>query len=119
MAQDGDARGSNEPEDSRKGRSPETERHSDDQQNSVELRSRGAPASDLEVVALKLANAIHAADDKEDDEEEHQVREQAVDAEHDEHDGIVAGEVSQIVVDSALHFAKVGGLRDALQVEEL
>lgn len=73
----------------------------------------------MKVVALKLADAEHAADNEADNEEEEQVCEQAVDAEHDEDSGVVAGKVAKVVVDSALNLAKVGGLGDTLDIEEL
>ena len=67
----------------------------------------------------RLADAEHATNDKADDKEKKQIGEQAVDAEHDKDGGIVAREVTQVVVDSALDLAEVGGLGDALYVEEL
>lgn len=79
----------------------------------------GAPATQLQVVTLELSDTEHAPYDQDDDEEQHQIGEQAVYAEHDEDGGIVAGEVAQVVVDTALDLTKVGWLRDALDVEEL
>lgn len=119
MAQDGDTRGADQPEDGAKRRGPQAERDRNDEEGSVELRGSSAPAGNLEVIAFELADAEHAADDEANDEEQQQVCEQAVDAEHDEDGGIVAGEVAEIVVDSALHLAEVGRLGDALDVEEL
>lgn len=83
------------------------------------MGSSGAPATDLEIVALQLADAVHAPHDEADDEEQHQVGEQAVDAEHDEDGRIVAREVAQVVVDPALRLAEVCGFGDALEIEEL
>lgn len=119
MAQDRDTGSTDEPENSSEGRGPETKRDGDAEQTSVELRCSGAQAADLQVCALELANAIHAANDEEDDEQEQEVGEEAVDAEHDEDDGIIAGEVAQVVVDPALDFGEIGRLGDALKVEEL
>lgn len=119
MAQDGDTRSSNEPKHGGEGRSQEAEGHGDAEQGGVELRGGSAPAPDLEVVALQFADTVHATNDEEDEEEQLQVGEQAVDAEHDEDDGIVAGEVAQVVVEPALHGAEVFRLGDALDVEEL
>ena len=45
--------------------------------------------------------------------------EQAVDAEHREDSSVIAGEVAQVVVDTALRLTKVGRLGDALEIEEL
>lgn len=119
MAQNSDARGSDEPKNGGEGRSPEAEWDSDDKQRGVELGGGGAPAAELKVVALELANTVHAANHEADDEEQHHVGEQAVDAEHDKDSRIVAREVAQVVVDPALHFAEIGGLREALHIEEL
>ena len=119
MAQDGDAGGSDEPEKGAEGRGPEAEGNADDQQGGVKLGCGGTPAADLQVVALEFADAVHSANEHEDDEEQRGVGDQAVDEEHDEDGGVVAREVAQVVVDPALHLAKVGGLRDALDIEEL
>lgn len=119
MAQNSDTGGSNEPENSAKRRSPEAQGNADDQKRRVQLGSGRAPTANLQVVALELANAVHATDEQKDDEEECQICEQAVDDEHGENSGIVAREVAEVVVDSALHLAEVGWLGDALHVEEL
>ena len=119
MTDDGDTRGANEPEHSRKWRCKQAKGNGDDGETGVELRGSGAPAADLEIVALKLADAVHADDDEADDKKQQQVSQQAVDAEHGEHSSVVAGEVSEVVVDATLGLAEVGGLGDALDVEEL
>lgn len=119
MAQNGDTGGSNEPENGAEWGSPEAERNADDQKGRVELGSGRAPAAKLQVVALELANPVHAANEQQDDEEQGQVGDQAVDDEHGENGCIVAREVAEVVVDAALHLAEVGWLGDALHVEEL
>lgn len=119
MANHSHASGADEPENRRKGRRPKTQRNGNDKQCGVHLRRRRTPAANLEIIALELANSIHTSHHQADDKKEHQVGEQAVDAEHDEHGGIVAREVAQVVVDSALHFAEIGRLRDALDIEKL
>ena len=119
MADNGDAGGANEPQNSGEGRRPQSKRDGDDGQGGVKLRGGGAPRAHLEIVAFELANSVHASNDEDDDKEKQQVSEQAVDAEHGEDGSIVAGEVAQVVVDAALGLAKVGGLGDALEVEEL
>lgn len=83
------------------------------------MRSSCAEGRELEIIALELADAEHSADNEADDEEQEQVCQQAVDAEHDKNSGIVAGEVAQVVVYTALDFTKVGGLGNALDIEEL
>lgn len=75
--------------------------------------------SNVKIPPIELADGPHAADDEDDDEEEGHVRDQAVDAQHDEDRGIVAGEVAQVVVDARLHIAEVLGLRQPLDVEEV
>ena len=119
MANDGDAGGTDEPQNSGEGRRPQSERDGDDGQGGVKLRGGRTPRAQLEIVAFELANAVHASDDEDDNKEKQQVSEQAVDAEHSEDGSIVAGEVAQVVVDAALGLAEVGGLGDALEVEEL
>lgn len=84
----------------------------------VQLRSRRPCESHVQIPAFELADAKHADHDEYDDKAELEVGEQAVDAEHEEDGGIVGREVGQIVVDSILHHAKVGGLGKVLDVEE-
>lgn len=73
----------------------------------------------MQVIALELADTEHATNDKADDKEQKQVGEQAVNAEHGEYCGIVAGEIAQVVVHATLDLTKIGGLGDALHIEEL
>lgn len=119
MTNDGNTGGTNEPENSRERRRPQSERNGNDGKGGVELRGGRAPGADLEVIALELSDAVHATNDEDDDEEQQQMGEQAVDAEHGKDSSVVAGEVAQVVVDAALRLTEVGGLGDALDVEEL
>jgi hypothetical protein len=119
VSDDDDAGSSDEPEHGSEGRGPQTDRNGNDEQCRVELGRGSAPAADLQVVSVKFANGEHASDYEADVEEQRQVGEQAIDAEHGEDSGIVAGEVAQVVIDAALGLAKAGRLRDALDVEEL
>ena len=109
----------NEPEGGSKGGSPETQRHGDTQQRSVELRGIEATEADIQIPTTQLVNPVETAGDQDDNKEENEVGQQAVDAQHHKDHGIVAGEVRQVVVDSALHLTKVGRLGYALHVEEL
>ena len=88
-------------------------------QRRVELRGCEALLAELQVAAVEFANDIVPADNEHDVEEQIEVGEQRIDGEHDKHGRVVAGEVAQVVVDTRLHLAKVGRLRDALEVEEL
>ena len=119
MAHNSHASRSDEPEHGCEGRCPETEGNGNDKERGVELRGRCAPAAELQIVAFKFADTEHSADYKTYNKEQHQVREQAVDAEHDEDGSIVARKVAQVVVDPALDLTEVCGLGDALDVEEL
>lgn len=110
---------SNEPEQGRERRGNETDGDADNQETRPELRGGGPEGSNLEIAPVQLADAEHARHHKDDIKEEQPVGQQSVDAEHEEDDGIVAGEVAQVVVDARLHLAKVGGLGQALEVEEL
>lgn len=69
-------------------------------------------------MTLELSDAVETTGDQDDDKEQQGVGQQAVDAEHHEDGGIVAREVGQIVVHTALDLAKVGGLGDTLDVQE-
>lgn len=119
MAKDGHTSCADQPKDRRDGRSPDTKRDANTQQSSVELRSVEAAEADVQVTAIKFTDAPKTGSHKDDDEEQKGVGQQAVDAEHNKDDGIVAGEVAQVVVDAALDLSKIGRLRNALEVEEL
>lgn len=98
MPQNCDAAGSDEPEHCADRTRVDEQWDGHDQQASVQLASCGRECADREVLSCKLANAPHAADHEEDDEEECEVGDQAVDEEHDKDDGVVAREVAQVVV---------------------
>lgn len=44
---------------------------------------------------------------------------QGVDAEHQDHHEVVAGEVAQVVVDPGLHLSKIGRFGQSLEIKEL
>lgn len=119
MAKDDNAAGADQPHDGAERRRDQTDRNRDDVQTSVELRGREASRADLEVLAVQLANDVHAEDNEDDVEQKPRVGEKGVDAEHHEDDGIVAGEVAQVVVDARLDFGEVLRLRHPLDIEEL
>lgn len=119
MAENADARRTDKPESGTKGIGDDGKGNGDDEQSGVQLRSGGAEVANLDVATLELADTVHTTNDEEDVESQEPVCEQGVDAQHDEEDGIVAGEVAKVVVDAVLYFAKVLGLGDLLEVEEL
>lgn len=119
VTEDGHASCADQPKDCREGRSPEPKRDANAQQTRVELRSVEAAEAQVQVAAIQYTNAPKTGGHEDDEEEQGGSGQQAVDAEHHENDGIVAGEVAQVVVDPALDLPKVGGLGDALEVEEL
>lgn len=83
------------------------------------MRGAGAEESDIKIAAVEFANSVHTPGDEDNDKQQNRISEESVDAQHEEDDEVVAGEVGEVVVDTALHFAKVGGLGDTLNVEEL
>lgn len=68
---------------------------------------------------MQHVDSVETTAHKDHVEQQHQVGQQAVDAEHHKDDGIVAREVGQVVIDSALGFTEVGRLGKALDIEEL
>ena len=70
-------------------------------------------------MSLHLADEPHAKGNEDDVEEQPGVCDEAVDGEHDEDDGIVAGEVGEVVVDPALDITEVVGLGKSLDIKEL
>lgn len=119
VAEDDHARCTDEPEQRRKGRRDEAERHGDDEETGVELGGGSAEGANLEVPAVQAADDVHAGNDEDDDEGKKPVGQQRVDAEHGKDHGIVARVAAQVVIDAGLDLAKVGGLADTLVVEEL
>lgn len=119
MANDDQAAGANQPHDSEEGRREKTDRDRNDVQSRVQLRSGEAVLANLKITAVELANEPHAGNDEDNVKEQPRVSEQGVDAEHHEHDSIVAGEVAQVIVDAGLHLGEVFGLGEALDIEEL
>lgn len=98
----------------------EKKRHADDEQDAVELAGCDESAvREGQVAAVELADCPHSADDEEDQEEETEVGEEGIDAKHDEDGRIIAAEMTQVVVDTGLGFAKVLRFRNALEIEEL
>lgn len=119
MTESSHASSTNQPEGKCDRRCPETERNSNDEQSRVELRGTCAKESDVKIATAEFANSVHTAGDQDNDEQKNGVREKTVDAQHEEDCEVVAGEVGEVVVDTALHFAKVRRFGDTLNVEEL
>lgn len=119
MTENGHARSANQPEQGRDWRSNQTHGNGDDDHSSIKLGCSSTESADFEIMAVEAADDEHASDDEHDVEHENPVGEQSVDAEHDKDDGIVAGVVAQVVVDTRLHLGEVCRLGDALDVEEL
>lgn len=136
MSDNSGTRSADEPENGGDGRGDEAQGDSDTNEGGVELgggsldgacraqsvgrlkEGGSAEPTNMEVLATKPSDSKHAAHDQGDDKEEGQVRQERVDAEHDKDHGIVAGKVRKVVGAAALDLAKVGGLRDTLEVEE-
>lgn len=107
MAENGDACGANQPQKGGDGRRNESHGYGNAGQTSVELGSSGSESAYLQVISTKFANSPHAANDKDDVEKKPKIGEQAIDTEHDKDDGIVGGEVREIVVYTTLNLAEV------------
>ena len=119
VADDDHAARADQPHHGAKNPSEQCDGDGDDVETRVQLHRRETVLAELQVAALELADQEHAEGDEDDVEKQPEVGEQAVDAEHGEDDGVVAREVAEVVVDTRLHLAEVGGLADALDVEEL
>lgn len=119
VAENDNAAGANQPHDGAEGRRNQTNRDRNDVQTGVQLGGCEASLSDFEVLAVELANDVHAGNNEDDVEQEPGVGEEGIDAEHHENDGIVAGEVTQVEIDARLDLSEVLRLRHALDVEEL
>lgn len=75
--------------------------------------------ADGEVLPIEPAEKPKSSKQEDDVEQEERVRDEGIDAQEDEHEDIVAGEGAEVVVDARLDLAKVLGLGEALEVEEL
>lgn len=118
MAKNGDAGGSDQPESSGERVCDYTNRDCYTQHGGVELSCGSTEETNIEIAALELADSPHATNYEDDVEEQKQVGEQSVDAEHDEKDGIIAGEIAEVVIDAVLDFAKVLRFRETLEVKK-
>lgn len=118
VAENGHARSTNEPHESRERRGDQTQWNGDYEQTCIELRRCGTESADFEITSVEAANEEHATNDENDVEEKKPVCQQSVDAQHSKDDGIVAGEMAEVVVNARLDLTKVGRLGEALEVEE-
>lgn len=118
VAKDGHTGSTNQPQDGRDGGCQEAHGHRDTEQGRVQLGSVETPEAQVQVATVQLANSPETGADEDNEEHQSPVGQQAVDAEHDKDDGIVAREVAEVVVDATLDFTKVGGLGQALEVKE-
>lgn len=119
MAENGNASGSDQPQESRNRGRNEGNGDRNTGKCSVKLRRGSTECTNLKIIATKLANCPHATNNQDDVKEKPKVGEQAVDAEHDKDHGIVAGEIAEVVIDSSLYFPEVVWLRQSLQIQEL
>lgn len=110
MTEDSHAGSTDQPENSGDRGGPEAERHTNTQQSGVELRSVEATDTKVQIAAVKFSDSVQTGSHEDDDEQEERVGQQTVDTQHNKDDGIVAGEVGQVVVDATLDFAEVSGL---------
>lgn len=119
MANDDHAALANQREDGGESRSNEKEKTAGAEESCVQLgRSRGKGA-DSQILAIQPAEHPQTNGKKNDVEQQQLVRDEGVDAEKDEDDGVVARKGRQVVIDTRLNLGKVGGLREALEVEKL
>lgn len=119
MAKNDYAAGADQPHDGADGRRNQAHRNGDDIETRVELGGGNAGLTNLEICAVESSNQVHAGDNEDNVEEEPGVGEEGIDAKHHKDDGIVAGEVAQVVVDARLGLSEIGRLGHALDVEEL
>lgn len=118
VAEDGDSRGTDQPEDRRDRGGPDTQRHGHDQQPGIELGGVEASNPQFQVAPFQLPDAVQTSGDQDDDKEQDRVREQAVDAQHHKDHGIVAREVGQVVVHATLDLAEIGRLGKTFEIQE-
>lgn len=119
MTENGHASSTNQPEQGREWRGNQTQGNGDDEQTRVQLRRRGAESANFEIAAVQASDEPHADNNEDDVEEQEPVGEESVQAQHAKDDGVVAGEVAEVVVDTRLHLTEVGRLGESLEVEEL
>ena len=118
MTQNSDTASTNEPEHGGDRATEDEQRDRDACETGVQLAGRRGECANREILSSELADAPHAANDEEDDEEEREVRDQAVDEEHDKDGRVIAREVTQVIVHSALSVAPAVWLRNAADIEE-
>lgn len=119
MAKDGHTGGADQPQKCTEGGCQERRGDGNAEQSRVQLRSVETTEAQIEVAAIELANSKETGGNEDNKEQERPVGQQAVNAEHHKDDRIVAGEVAEVVVDTALDFTKILRLGQTLEVEEL
>lgn len=118
MAQNGDTASSSEPEHGANWAGKYCQWDGNDGESAIELSGGGVNWANVKVLATKLADSPHSTHYENNDKQKCQVREQTVDEEHEEDDGIVAGEVAEIVGGSVLGFTEAGRLGEEGEIEE-
>ena len=119
VTEDGDTTSAHQPEKCANGAREDGNWDTDACDTSVQLRRSSTESANLQIATSQSANDPHADCHKDYIKQKPGVGEKGIDRQHDKDDGIVAGEVSQVVVDSCLDISKVSWLRQSLEVEEL
>lgn len=118
MSQDSNSARANKPQESSDRRCNKAQRDCNAKKGCVKLRRGSFKSADLQVSPFKLANPPHSTYNKYNVEQQLEVGEQAVYAEHNKHNCIIAGEVTQVIIHSRLDLTEVGRFGKSLEIEE-
>ena len=99
--------------------SPDEDWYSDDEQSRIQLGSCKSSKAQLELPPIQFFDSKEPDAHEDHVEQQCKVGKQAVDCEHQGYREIVAREVREIVIDSALDFSEIGRLGEAFEVKEL
>lgn len=118
VTNDGYTASTKQPQDSAESRGNEAKDGDSDEQTGVELRRSSTKGTDDEVLTAEATQNPQTGDKQDNIEQQKRACDEGVDAQNEEDDHVVAGELSEVVVDAGLHLAEVGGFGEALEVEE-
>lgn len=119
MTKNCDTRSTNEPKNGGERRSNETKRQSNDKKTGVQLRCSKGGDAQVQIIALKHTNTVHAANNKDDDKQKQRVSDQTVDGKKSKNNGIIGRKVTEIVVDTRLSIDPSLGLGHALDIKKV
>lgn len=119
MSQDRNSTSTNQPQNSGDWAGPEGQWNTNNKHTTPKLVCRGTERSNLKVSSIELADSVDTTGDKNNQDHQVGVCEDGIEGEEDKDEGIVGGEVGEVVGYSGLSFTQGCWLGDSLEVEKV